>query len=176
MRYLKTGVFALLIVTLTACGFRLNTRGTLPPMYHRLYLTGSRPYSYFIKMLSGILEGQNVTLVTSAKHAPLTLNIATEALSYSQTSVGSSQQTRQYQITYSVNFNLQSPKGKVIAGPFVISQSMNQTMFANQLIENTQQLTEDKRQLEQLVMNQLFYRLAAKNTVKTVRVYLSKRK
>lgn len=176
MRYLKISVLAVLIVTLTACGFRLNTRGTLPPLYHRLYLTGSRPYSYFIKMLSGILQSQNITLVTAANRAPLTLNIAAENLNYTQTSVGSSQQTRQYQITYSVNFTVQSPKGKTIAGPFVISQSMNQTMFANQLIENTQQLTEDKRQLEQMVMTQLFYRLAAENTVKTVRAYLSKRK
>jgi LPS-assembly lipoprotein len=166
----------LFTVLLSACGFHLNVKNALPKIYNKLYLTSVEPYSYFTKSLTQTLSSQQITIVNSATQAPLTLNILNENLNYTQTSVGSSQQTRQYQINYTVTIQVQSPKGQVMAGPFNLTQSMTQTMFANQLLENTQQLAEDKRQLERKMINQIFYHLAARDTIKSINTYLAKKR
>lgn len=165
----KLFFIAIITLVLTGCGFHLNTQAALPKDYLVLYVKSDQPYSYFTKTLTSTLKNQGATLVSDASKAPITLNIMAENLKYTQTSVGSTQQTRQYLIVYSIRLRVESSKGKVIAGPFDITQSMNQTMFANQLIENTQQLNEDERQLSQRIIIQLFYHLSARDTLKAIR-------
>lgn len=163
-------------VLLAGCGFHLQSSSGVPTTLKTLHLTSAAPYDPFITLLRDNLVRRNVKLVNAASEAPLTLDVTHIGLSTDQTSLSTSQQTRQYSVTYSVNLQLDSPQGKKVAGPYSLSNHQTLTMFSGQLINNTNQLAVTKRQLQRETINQLFYLLNSENVQKAIKQYQAKQK
>ncbi len=174
--YKRLAIGLSLSLLLTGCGFYLQTSDSVPSSLKTLYLTGSKPYDPFMALLRSSLTHRGVKLVDFQKQAPFTLNVSNISLATSLTSLSTSQQTRQYSVSYSTTFNLESPKGNNISGPYTLSNSQTLTMFSGQLIDNTNQLATAKRELERETINQLFYHLNSDDTKLAIKEYQAKQR
>jgi outer membrane lipopolysaccharide assembly protein LptE/RlpB len=149
---------------LSACGFHLAGREQIPVQLKQLYVTSHDPYSDFSKQIKQALRLHHITLVSNPTQARFTLLLSNTALSTSQTSIGSNQQTRQYNAVFTSHFILKDNKTQATISDFTLSQQQAVTLFSNKLIENTPQLEQTQQTLQRDVISQLFFHLDAENT------------
>jgi len=164
MRLFKTFLVFVLMLTLISCGFHLRGQIQLPPQLHKFYVDGAQPYSPIISAIQKELRFSGITVVDSAKKAPITLYVLSETLTHTETTVSTSNSMKSYTVTYTVSFALKNSNGKTIAGPFSVSSNQTITTLANEVLENSNKLPRAKRELTQDVVVKMFYILGAKNT------------
>lgn len=141
IKHLSASAMLLILLILTACGFHIKGQQILPPELEVIYLK-SPHFDPLTKSLGDNLAASGATLVSEQKNAPITLVINTPIKSQVATTVGASQQSRKYMLSYSVNFSIIDSNGKIIAGPFNASQQRTQILQASQILGATNQ-TED---------------------------------
>jgi LPS-assembly lipoprotein len=119
---------------LSACGFHL--RGDLPlaPPLKKLYLQTQDPYGQLARNIRQFLKFSGVELTSSAATAKTVLVIVREATSDQLLSIGGTQQTRQYNITLTVTFEVTDPQGKILLPPEVVSETRSLTILSNQIL------------------------------------------
>lgn len=71
----------------------------------------------------------------------MVLYITKPKLSYTAATVGTSNQSRVYNVVYSVAFSLINPQGAVLLPPQTLTSTRDLTLSANQLIESNNQLS-----------------------------------
>lgn len=162
--------FASLLCLLTGCGFKLQGNEPLPHDLKILAIDSDTPYDSFIQQLASSFKQRHVLVIKNVTDAPYVLHVTNLNLSTTQTSVGTSQQIRQYQVTYSASFSLVNHAGEAIMPSLTLSASQNQTMLGGQLLQNTSQLNDLKTTLERQVINQLFDHFEAMHTMQMTQV------
>jgi LPS-assembly lipoprotein len=161
----KTTLLTLGLLLLAGCGFHLRGIVNLPSQLQTLYLQSASPYSELTRQIRTSLKFSNAKLVSSADQAPVTLHIFDEKFSSSQTSVASTNQTRSYTATYSMQYNITSASGKVLMQTRTISSTQNVTAQPNEVLENTNKLDIAKQNLLRNLVSKLLFQLASKNTI-----------
>jgi LPS-assembly lipoprotein len=151
---------ALLILSVTACAFKLR-QTQLPRALQALYLQTDVVYGPFESMLRQSLLSSGVTLVATPAQAPVTLHIFKPIETNTNTTVGASNQTRVYIITYSVSFELKDATGKVLLGGQTVTTSRTLRLSANQLLETNNHLPLLQQDMRREIIYQMFYRLRA---------------
>lgn len=161
-RCLLSTVAIFFAVCLTACGFHLRGAYQLPAPMFRLYLQTTDIYDPFVLQLQRTLVKMKVVLTATADQANVVLVIS--HLKSSQTLVSSSttSQVNTYALTYSIDYTLLSPAGKVLIGPQGISSTQNYTISSDQATTGSSQEQQLLSQLYQDVIAQLFNRLNSK--------------
>ncbi len=163
--FYSTISLVLLLCLLSACGFKLQGNEPLPNNLKILAIESDTPYDPFIQQLAASFKQRHVLIIKNAADAPYVLHATNLNLSTSQTSVGTSQQIRQYQVIYSATFSLVNHAGQAIMPSVTLSTTQNQTMLGGQLLQNTSQLNDLKVTLERQVINQLFDHFEAMHTM-----------
>lgn len=107
--------FALLLIvlTLTACGFRLRQELVLPPTLTTLRLQVPDPYSALVRGLDKSLRRSGVTFVETAEGSGL-LRIAKADLVQRPLSVGTTGRVQEFALQYGVEFELTDADGKTV--------------------------------------------------------------
>lgn len=146
---------------LLGCGFSLRNANELPPTLQHLYLKTEEPFGRFETTLRATLRSSGVQLVTSPDQAPVTLAVSKPELSYSGSTVGTSNQSRVYSVVYAVAVSLLTPDGKVLWGPKMLRSLRNLTLSANQMIESNNQLSLLEQDMQRDVITQLYNRLGS---------------
>lgn len=159
---------------LSACGFHLQTKDQFPPQLRTMYLDSDQPYSHLMEQLRTEFVDTGIVLVSNAKEAKFTLYLSNESFSTSQTSLTTSQQTRQYNVTYSFNFQIKDSTGNNVIPIQGLSLSRPLTLLSNQLLTNNSQLTVLKQQMEQELINQLLNRIESRMVRTALRTYRPK--
>ncbi len=147
---------------LTSCGFHL--RGTVPlatPLQH-LYLQVADPYSSLTRNLRQSLASSGVQLVSSPAEADAVLIILKENPSQQLLSVGSTQQTRQYNLILSVTFQINDARGKILIPPQTVSESRSLTLQSNQILGTSNEQDDLYQQMRQAVVYDIMNRLSSK--------------
>ena len=119
MKYLKCFhpilVFVFITGILTACGFQLRGSETSPAWLKKgVAIVVEQASHNWEDLLQEPLEGSHIPVIDRPEKAPYWLMIHKEMLKQTITSVSSSTTPRQYQLTYTVWFSLQTEKGHVI--------------------------------------------------------------
>lgn len=148
---------------LFSCGFHLRGSYQLPPNLKAIYLQSSTPYSPLMNQLRQSLKASQVNVVDDPMKAPFTLNIQSENLSTSQTSIGGSEVARQYTVTYSASYTLQDAKGKTIFGPRTASTQTTLTLMSNEELTSSSKLNDTKLGMTQELVSQILFQLSSKN-------------
>ena len=159
---LKSFALIISLCLLTACGFQLRGAMELPPQLHILYLQSNNPYGEFTRALRSSLAISNIKVVDDPTQAPYTLNILTDSLTTHQTSVGGSQQTRDYLATYTVKYDIQTSEGVTLYGPVSVSDQTTITVNENEVLTNSNKLTSAKQTMEQNLLNKMRFQLTSK--------------
>jgi len=162
--FLAIGLFML-----SACGFHLRGTVNYPDALKTLYIQSTPQLNAFANRLKATLGMYHVTLVNSSKNAPLTLDLMSDSLTLNQITVGSSQETRDYSVTYTVNYRILNQAGKTLVGPRAASDQSTVTAQPNEVLDNnTPRVAGAKRTLEQKVIYKLLLQLSSKNTLKAL--------
>lgn len=151
---------ALLLLSLVACAFKLR-QTQLPPALHVMYLQTDVTYGPFESLLRQSLLSSGVALVATPAQAPVTLHIFKPIEANTSTTVGASNQTRVYIITYTVAFELKDAAGKILLGEQKVTTSRTLRLSANQLLETNNQLPLLQQDMRREIIYQMFYRLKA---------------
>jgi len=140
----------------------------LPPQLHTMYLQSDKPYSDLTKQIKMTLALSKITLTDDPQQAPIILALPNENFFTYQTSVGNSTQTRNYNATYSVTYQLQNKFGNGITKAKTISSSNTITVNQNEILENSNKLNIVKQNLIRDLVMKLMFQLSSKNTIQAL--------
>ncbi len=156
------GLGLCLALCLSACGFHLRGQYQLPAPLYRLYIQTASPYDPFVQALEQVLHKMKVVVPKTAQEANVVLVV--NAMSSSQALVSSSttSQVNTYAITYTLDFSLQDPQGKILLAAQRVSASQSYTISSSQAITGSAQAQQIQSQLYQDVIYQLFNLLSSK--------------
>ena len=156
------------MLNLNACAFKLRGQNELPPDLRVMYLDMQDPYSSFTATVSKTLRSSGITLVDSPQQAKVVLRIDKPVLSSRLVTIGTSNQSRVYNVVYASSFTLSYPKGKSIIPPGRLSASRNLTLSPNQLIESNNQLPLLQREMERDLISQLLNQLTSEQVAQAL--------
>ena len=153
-------LLGIMLSSLTACAFKLRNRNELPPQLHVLYIKADDPYGAFESNLRASLQSSGITLVDNAAQAPVTLHVLKPQLTYAAGTIGTSNQTRIYSVTYRVDVILEDAVGKPVL-PMMLSDTRSLVLGANQLIKSNNQLSQLEQEMYRDIISQLYNRLSS---------------
>ena len=134
------------IIVMTGCGFHLrgtkNHEQNIPEHLQVLYLQSSAPYAAFEQALRQNLRGYNISVINDPNPNTIVLDIINYKLTQTAGSVSSNLQTRQYVLTFTVNFVLRAPSGAILLGPTSVASLTTFTADLSQMLITTNGISE----------------------------------
>ena len=159
---IKIIAWLLLGLMLTACGFQLTGNEKLPQPLQDVYINVSEtPHSTIAPDLISALQSHQVHCVKNPTLAHILLNITQDAASSQQIGSGASQETRQYQLNYTVTFTLITAAGKVITGPVTVTSSKIHYVYSGQVLGNNEEEETLYRGLRRDVVQKILFSLSS---------------
>jgi LPS-assembly lipoprotein len=160
--------FIMSCMLMTACNYHLQGEMQLAAPLHRLYLQAADPYGYLVRNLAQYLKMSNVQLVSSPDQANLILAILQDSNSQVLLSVSGTQQTRQYNLITTVQFEVIDRAGQVIVSPQTLSESRPITTQSNQILGSSNEATLFYQQMRRSLAYAIMNRLASQEITQTI--------
>lgn len=161
-------IFLLPIFLLSGCGFKLRSQNSLPPAMHTIYYQVDNPYGSLEIALKTALKGSDIHLVEKPSDAPITMYITATNFSYTQTSIGPSNQARIYHLVMSMSLSLVNAKGKTVLAVQPITSVRDLTLSANEVFETSGQVDVAKLNMQQEIIMKIFDVLSSKRVFKAL--------
>ncbi len=95
-----------LVVSLSACGFRLEGSGTLPPAFSQTYIQAEDRYTPFYQNLTSSLRQRGVVIAKSPSSAGAVIKVISDSSGKDVTAVSSTNIPLEYQAYYNVNYSV----------------------------------------------------------------------
>lgn len=149
------------LLCLSACGFHLQGERQLAEPLHRMYLHTPDPYGHLARDLEQFLKMSHVQLVATPEQATTILNILQDANSQSLLSVSGTQQTRQYNLTVSVQFEITDTKGHTIVPTQTLKEARAITIQSNQILGSSNEASLMYQQIRRSLASAIINRLAS---------------
>ncbi len=118
----KLIISSMILVLLSACGFKLQTRAELPPEMQQTRLEVQSPYSSFARRLEILLEQNGAQIVQSGKNAAI-LEVPQNRTRKEIQSIGDNARVREFLIRHTVQFRLLDSGGKELIPLQTLEQS-----------------------------------------------------
>jgi outer membrane lipopolysaccharide assembly protein LptE/RlpB len=159
----KMARILVLSVGLSACGFHLQgTHQVLPPQLQQVYINTSYvPHSAIAPELTVALKNDAVVCLNDPQQALITINILSDTSSSRQVGSGASQETRKYDLTSTVSFDLRDKAGKRIYGPVTVSSTLSHYVYSGQVLGNNQEEGNLYQALSRNVIQQILFKLGS---------------
>lgn len=125
-----------LIINLSSCGFHLRNQLPVPPELTTIALISSNPNGQLTQQLWQIFKSTNVHVVTDPDQAPISLYLFNENTTTSLLSESASSATRQYTLTYSISYELQT-QHNVVYGPKTLLAFRNYMVNERQVLSTS---------------------------------------
>jgi len=166
MRF-SLGIFMCLMLLLTGCGFHLRGAEPLAPPFHHLYLQSNDPYSELTRYLKQSLKLSQVDFASTATSSSLILNI-TEQQTQQLLGVGGTQQTRLYNLSLIVTYEITDPQGKILVPVEKITENRTVTIQASQVLGGSNEESNLYQQMRRAAVFDIMLRLASPKTTAAV--------
>lgn len=170
-RSLHKVIIILLSFALVACGFYLRGHQPIPAEMKVLAIRSELPYSTLTKALAATLQSRGIELVDSPDKAPFTLYLFDEMTAEQVGAVSAASSTRQYTLSYGVQFRLEDADGNILVGPRKLSARRSLVADINQVLGSTnEELTYMQEMRQEIVVN-IMNQLTSMNTVKALQAH-----
>jgi LPS-assembly lipoprotein len=146
---------------LSACGFHFRGQVPLAPPLKKMYLQSEDPYSQLTRNVKQSLKISGVELVDTADKADTILDIIRETNSEQLLSIGGTQQTRQYNITLTVTFQITDAHGKVLVPIESLSETRSLTILSNQILGGSNEENNLFVQMRRAIVYDIMSRLSS---------------
>lgn len=154
-------LFIILILVLNSCSFQPRGHTQLSPYLHKLYLTSNNPNSQFYRYLRESLQMSGIQLNEKASDSNLVLTILNETLHQQLLSIGTNNQTRQYNVSLTISYSLSTHKGINILGPEQLTETRSVTIQSNQILGDNNEVSALYQQMRLAIAFDLIDRLAS---------------
>jgi len=111
----------LLVLVITACGFRLRGALDIPDELKSIYISSEKASPDFTSLLKRNLKLNGVRIADSASDAALALHIYEERVRRRTLTITESAKTAEYQLNMDVTFDIQSPTGDTLLEKDIVS-------------------------------------------------------
>jgi len=125
----------LITIMLSACGFHLRGSRPIPPALQTLQLESHQPNDAFTKTLKQYLNNVGIQLTDKADHPQLRLISAASASNPG--SMTPSSQTREYRLTFTLQYQLNDAKGTTIQPSRSIMATRTLLLNTNRMLGST---------------------------------------
>ncbi|KPJ67168.1 MAG: hypothetical protein AMJ43_05810 [Coxiella sp. DG_40] len=159
-----------LLCSLSACGFKLYSKESLPPQLHTVYLQSDNPYGQFETDLKHSLTAMGINFVDAQTKAPITLKIINAEFSHDNLNTVSSSQATVYNFTYDVIFNLMDSRSKSIISPQTIQSNRTLTLSPNEVIDANPEVDTMKQEMQRELIFKILNCLSSKNTQQALKM------
>jgi outer membrane lipopolysaccharide assembly protein LptE/RlpB len=156
------------ITLLPSCGFHLQGELKLAPPLKRLYLQTSDPYGNLAHNLIASLKMSRVQLVSSPAEASTILVILRDETAQDLLSTSGTQQTRQYNLSVIVTFDITDVAGRSLAGPQTLSETRTITIQSNQVLGSSNEVNSFYEQMRRSLAYGIMNRIASKEITKAI--------
>ena len=152
-------VYSLLLVLvctalISACGFQLRGKVTLPAGVEPLYIAGIDSGEQLAVELRTLLSAQGVKLSSNAKDANYQLVILQQRKDRRSAALADGARVAEYQLTEIVDFELLDTKGRRVFGPSSITERKIMPNDPNKVVSTSEE--------EQLLRREMLQNMAAK--------------
>lgn len=154
------------LLLLSACGFHFQGKQELPAQFDNVYVLSGVTHAPITSEVILLLKTNNITVVDSVSKADVIFHILDDNQSSSQIGSNTTQETRIYRMTYSLNFSLESNKHNTLYGPNKITSSTTNYVYSGQVLGNNQEEEPIFATLRRDTLQKLLLKLSSKN-VKT---------
>lgn len=165
---LQQAVMLLLPCLIAACSFHL--RGDLPlaaPL-HSLYIESNDPYGTLVKELELSFKMSRVTLAENKNEAKTVFVIIGDTTAQTLLSVSGTQQTRQYQLSVTVTFEINDQNGRTIVPPESLAETRVITIQSNQILGSSNEANLYFQQMRHVLASTIMYRLSSRQITNMV--------
>jgi LPS-assembly lipoprotein len=153
---------------LSSCGFHLRGTVILAPPLKNIYLETNDPYSELTRNFKQTLKASHASLAKTPQTATTILEIISSNESQQLLSVGGTQQTRQYNLTLTVSYQVKTPAGKILISPQSVTETQAITIQANQVLGGSNEQNNLYHQMRRTIVNMVMTRLASKTATASV--------
>ncbi|MEP6884798.1 MAG: LPS assembly lipoprotein LptE [Gammaproteobacteria bacterium] len=122
-----------LLMTLSACGFRLAGSDPLPGVLARPYLSLKDPYTDFSREFEHQLKSAGATMQSVRANSTATVEVTKDLVEQRTLSVSATNIPTEYELTYTVTFTVQGADKELLA-PQTISLSKDYSFEENVLL------------------------------------------
>jgi LPS-assembly lipoprotein len=155
----RAAILILLGISVTACGFRLAGTVELPSQLQSIYLVTSNFSEAQSRALRRSLTAAGATLVEQADSEAARLVVSLNALSDQQLVSSATAGSTVNRLSRSLDFNVQSAEGKVLAAAQTLRQQQNVELDDANLLASNREKENAIIQLEQSLYQQLIRKL-----------------
>lgn len=172
--YHAIALIVLLSLCLSSCGFHLRGHVKVPRSLQRIYIQSATPYGEFEQALARNLRSYNIIVTDSANDANTVLKIISSKINQSAGAASADLQTRQYTLTYTVNFQLLAPNQDVILPKLSVYSTTTFTAQLAQMVASSSTPEEYKSSLQNEVVFRMINRLLSEDSQQSIRQYFAK--
>jgi LPS-assembly lipoprotein len=151
-----------LSLLLSACGFHLRGMIHIPAWLNNIAIISKNDDKQLISILQTQLEGYNVHVNPDDALATYWLVINQVVINRQIISIGASTNPRQYNLVLSINYMLETRKGKIIKTPRTVSVARQLTVNNDRILGSTDEedilIGEMKHDAVVQIINQLSHR------------------
>ena len=121
-KLMRLMVMVLMLASVSACGYQLQSRAVLPAEMDRTRLEIQLPYSEFARRIEVLLEQGGADVVTE-KEGAATLEIPMNHVRKEIQSIGDNARVQEYLVRYTVQFRLLDAQDQVLIPMQTLEQS-----------------------------------------------------
>lgn len=154
-------ILCLFLTCLSGCGFHLRGQTTLPAPLQRIYIKTSQPYGELSHNLRQYLEMSGAYVADTPQGATTVLNIISDTTGQQLLGVTGTQQTRQYNFTVSVTFQLTNPDDTLLTSPETLTQSRTLPINASEILSGSNQANALYRQMRKAIVFDIMNRISS---------------
>lgn len=172
-------LISLLTLCLTSCGFHPRGAHTGKLPFKKIYIKTDNPFGHFTQHLEEALTASDVTLVTRASQAPITLEVLSADYTQHEETAGANAQIRVLRLYLTVRYELTDAQGQVLVPEQSVVASNSVVIEADQMLGSGDVKMERKKTMSKQAAFDVLTRLSSTETktiLATSRVKLSKLK
>lgn len=159
---MKTMIGMLILsLILTSCGFHLRGETQFPQPMQHVYLKTASPYGELTHNIQQYFKMSGVTLVSTPAEATTILQILSETTGQQLIGVSGTQQTRQYNLTLNVTFQLTDPKGVLISAPETMTETRTLPISSGEILSGSNQAAALYQQMRRAIVFDIMNRLSS---------------
>lgn len=148
-------------LVLPGCGFRLRGSAELPAAVGTISVQSANPYSELAGDLSRALQSGGIRIVDSPREADAVLRIRSENTGRRAVSISSGGKVREYELQYTVAFNVTDGQGKETVAPQSITLTRDYIFDETAVLGTAEEEALLYRDMQQQVVRQILQRMQA---------------
>ncbi|WP_449371144.1 LPS-assembly lipoprotein LptE [Thiomonas sp.] len=147
------------LLALSACGFQL--RGSTNLSFSSLFVAGAETSAFVIALKRRIAATTSTRIAPDAQSAQAVFTLLGESQTQTAQAYNADGTVAQYQLRYTVRFQLATPQGRMLIAPTDLTQTSNLSYNSSAMLAKANETDLLYRGMRQELIDRLMFQLAA---------------